>query len=456
MMYPRLKLARNLLRDDGAIFISIDDNECSNLRKTCDEVFGEENFVADVIWQKKHAKQNDSKGFSVSHDHILLYARSVESWKPNDLPRTEAQLKHYKNPDNHPLGRWQSVVYTCNKTSDERPNLFYPLIHPTTGEEVWPKKSRVWYCDQNQHDRNVAERRIWWGDSDEKPKPRLKSFLAEVKGGIVPDTLWVREDVGDTQESKRRIMDLFDGHPIFDTPKPVRLIQRMMQIAMSGREGIVLDFFAGSASTADAVVQANARDGSAWRYLLVQLPERLTNKEFPTIAEIGKERIRRACSQMQAQTKRVSADGEHDLEAPLDLGFRVFKLSSSNIKPWDADFDTMADDLVEAIDNIKSDRSEDDVLYELLLKYGLDLAVPTETRSIEGRTVTVIGAGALIACLAGDITLEVVSGIAALKDELKPEVMRVVFKDSGFADDVAKTNAAQILRQAGIDDVKSL
>ncbi|MEA3642273.1 MAG: site-specific DNA-methyltransferase, partial [Lamprobacter sp.] len=258
MMYPRLRLARNLLRDDGVIFISIDDGECSNLKKICDEVFGDENFIGNIIWQKKYAKQNDSKGFSVSHDHILLYARSVENWQPNELPRTDAQLKNYKNPDNHPLGPWQSVVYTCNKTSTERPNLYYPIIHPKTGLEVWPEKSRVWGCDKERHQRNVEEGRVWWGESDDKPKPRLKAFLAEVKGGIVPDTLWLREDVGDTQESKRRIMELFDGRPIFDTPKPIRLINRMLQIAMSEREGIILDFFAGSASTADAVVKASA------------------------------------------------------------------------------------------------------------------------------------------------------------------------------------------------------
>ncbi len=453
MMYPRLRLARNLLSDDGVIFISIDDGECSNLRKICDEVFGDENFVADVIWQKKYAKQNDSKGFSVSHDHILLFARSIEKWQPNELPRTEAQLKNYKNPDNHPLGRWQSVVYTCNKTSDERPNLYYPIIHPKTGIEVWPEKSRVWGCDQERHRRNVEEGRVWWGESDDKPKPRLKAFLSEVKSGIVPDTLWLREDVGDTQDSKRRIMELFDGRPIFDTPKPARLINRMLQIAMSEREGVILDFFAGSASTADAVSQANIEGGSRWRYILVQLPEPVDDPQFSTIAEIAKERIRRSCIGFQ---KKLVAHSKDDGFTAPDLGFKVFKLSSSNIKPWDAEFDSIDQDLVESINNIKSDRSEDDVLYELLLKYGLDLAIPTETRDIEGRKVTVIGAGALIVCLADDITLDVVSDIAALKDELQPEVMRVVFKDASFADDVAKTNAAQILKQAGIDDVKSL
>ena len=449
MMYPRLRLARNLLMDTGIIFISIDDTEMCNLRRICDEVIGEENFVANIIWQKKYAKQNDSKGFSVSHDHILLYARSVEAWQPNHLPRTEAQLKHYKNPDNHPLGRWQSVVYTCSKTSDERPNLYYPIIHPRTGQEVWPKKSRVWYCDRAHHQRNVEEGRIWWGDSDEKPKPRLKSFLKEVKGGIVPDTLWLREDVGDNQDSKRRIMDLFDGRPLFDTPKPVRLITKMMQIASSEPDGIVLDFFAGSASTAEAVVQKNIDDESQWRYVLVQLPEPTTLEEFPTISEIARERIRRSCTELKEQNSA-------SVTAPPDFGFRAFKLSSSNIKPWDADFDDLDGALLGAIDNIKSDRSQEDVLYELLLKYGLDLAIPTTERTIAGKKVFIIGAGALVVCLDSGITLDVVRGIADLKDELKPEIMRVVFKDSGFKDDVVKTNAVQILKLAGVDDVKSL
>jgi len=253
---------------------------------------------------------------------------------------------------------------------------------------------------------------------------------------------------------------------VFDNPKDHEILARIILYASEPHD-LILDFFAGSCSIAQAVIETNVKHSAKRRFIAVQLPEKCPEdsvafrKGYADIAAIGKERIRRVLDRFRAtsasdQNQPDAALSESEDQPLVDLGFRVFKLSSSNIRPWDAEFDTVELDLLDAIENIKSDRSEDDVLYELLLKYGLDLAIPTETRTIEGRKVTVIGAGALIVCLADAITLEVVSGIAALKEELNPEIMRVVFKDSGFSDDVVKTNAAQILRQAGIDDVKSL
>jgi adenine-specific DNA-methyltransferase len=258
---------------------------------------------------------------------------------------------------------------------------------------------------------------------------------------MVPVDIWSHKTTGTTDEGGLEVKALFDGEAVFDNPKPTRLIRRMLGLSTTASSNdIVLDFFAGSGSTGDAVMQQNQEDGGNRRFIAVQLPELIDDPRFTTIAGISRARLTRAA-------QRLGTKG---------LGFKAFSLSSSNIKPWDADFDTMEQDLLSAIDNIKPDRTEDDVLYELLLKFGLDLAIPTENRTIEGRRVTVIGAGALIVCLAKDITLEVVSGIVALKAELEPEIMRVVFKDSGFANDVVKTNANQILRQAGVADVKSL
>ena len=453
MMYPRLKLARSLLRDDGSIFISIDDHESANLRKLCDEVFGEENFVANIVWQKKYAVSADDPGIASMHDHILVYRRS-DAFTRILFPRTEKQNTRYTNPDDDHRGRWSSDNYVSNKSKEERPTLWYSITHPADGREVWPEESAVWRYSREKHEQIAAEGRLYWGPNLSYDKPRLKRYLSEVQDGVVPPTWWPFDEAGHNDEAQKETGKLI-GKKQFDTPKPIRLLQRILQIGCCPEEGdLVLDFFAGSGAMGEAVYRKNMESGGRARFVLIQLPE-LTTGAYATIAEITKARLREASKTIGDDASgtlpgiQANADG-------VDLGFKVFKLASSNIKPWDADFDSMADDLVEAIDNIKSDRSEDDVLYELLLKYGLDLAIPTETRTIEKRSVTVIGAGALIVCLADDITLEVVAGIAALKDELKPEVMRVVFKDSGFKDDVAKTNAAQILKQAGIDDVKSL
>jgi len=248
MIYPRLVLLRELLSEEGSIWVSIDDNEGHYLKVVMDEVFGRRNYISNVIWQKKYARQNDAMGFSQNHDHIHCFVKNVDTFQPNKLPRTESQLSGYRNQDDDPRGPWQSVVYTCAKTRRERPNLYYPIMHPRTGEEVWPDETRVWVYDRERTDRNIADNRLWWGTRQELEKPRLKSFLSEVSPGIVPDTLWMREEVGDNQDAKREVL-AFNSADVFGTPKPERLMQRIIHIA-SNPGDLVLDSFLGSGTTA--------------------------------------------------------------------------------------------------------------------------------------------------------------------------------------------------------------
>ena len=338
MMYPRLYLARQLLRDDGVIFVSIDDHEIHNLRLLMNEIFGEENFVATIVWQKKQSPQNDSTYLSQMHDYILVYAKAAKSsrqdshgWQMNLLQRTELQNSRFSNPDNDPRGDWASVDCTSNKSASQRPNLYYSVTNPITGEEVWPSKQRVWRYEKNLFNRLIKENRIAWG-AEGKSFPRQKRFLSEVQAGIIPSTWWPRDFAGDNQEATREIRSIFTGDEnLFDTPKPPRLIKRILEISTSN-DDLILDFFAGSCTTAQSVLELNHEDGGNRRFIMVQLPEPTGNPQFPTIADIGKERIRRVIS-----TIRSEDEGKLDLplrEEPEDLGFRVFKLAPSNYKQW--------------------------------------------------------------------------------------------------------------------------
>ena len=446
MMYPRLKLARNLLADDGVIVVSIDDNEIHNLRHLLDELFGPENFLTAIVWQKAYVANMTAKHVSATHDYLLVYARNEALAKVGRMPRTKEQIAAFKNPDSDPRGPWKAENLSAGK--------FYSAgqfsIRTPSGDEVSPPPGRYWRCNEATYEQWLAEGRITFGSSG-TGRPMLKKYLSEVRDGLTPETWWPHKLFGSNKQATTELKLLFDGVQTFDTPKPVLLMTWLLRLfAPDG--GLVLDFFGGSGSLAAASLRLGAESEASWPFLIVQLPEPTGLDSHETVSDMAIDRLKREISALE--TSRL---GElPTAEGATDFGIKVFRLAASNIKPWDAEFDSMENDLLEAVDNIKSDRSEDDVLCELLLKYGLDLAIPSEARDIDGRKVTVIGAGALIVCLADDITPEVVTGIAALKDELKPEVMRVVFKDSGFADDVAKTNAAQILKQAGIDDVKSL
>jgi adenine-specific DNA-methyltransferase len=466
MLYPRLYLARNLLREDGIIFITIDDGEQDNLKKICNEIFGEDNFVAQIVWQKKQSPQNDATNFSDMHDYVLAYAKrcrhaknETSGWVRNLLPRTESQDARYSNPDNDPRGAWTSTDYTCNKTSEERPNLYYPITNPTTGEEVWPSKQRVWGVERSVTEVNLREKRIWWG-ANGKAMPRVKNFLSEVQGGIVPSTWWTREEAGDNQESSREVIALFpDATDIFDTPKPVRLVKRMLQIATDkAGADIILDFFAGSGTTGHSVIDQNREDGGNRRFILVQLPEPTGRTDFPTIAEITKERIRRVLKKVDEEE-----EGNLDLQdrSKQGRGFRVFKLSTSCFKVWQSPAnappldDTHQAALVKQlelhIDHIVAGRGAEDLLYELLLKSGFPMSTKIETIVLEDKTVYSVSKGEMLICLEKALTTEVIKNIA----ERKP--WRVICLDEGFAgNDQLKTNAVQIMKSKGVTSFRTV
>lgn len=449
MMYPRLKLARNLLKDDGVIFISIDDNEVGNLRKVCDEIFGEDNFVAQPIWERAYSPVNLKRHFSENHDFIIVYAKNLEKLVCNGLPQTEELLNRYKNPDNDPRGLWKSSDFSVGPVVREK---VYEITTPS-GRKVLPPDGRCWLLTKDRFEEFLNDNRIWFGESGNNV-PSTKRFLSEVKDRITPMTIWKYQDVGHSQEAAQSLKKLFDGVAYFDYPKPIGLVKRTLEL-YSQKNDVILDFFSGSATTAHAVMQLNAEDEGNRKFILVQLPETTDEKSeaykagYKNICEIGKERIRRA-------GEKIIADNSNKDLSNLDIGFKVFKLDSSNIKAWDSNFENVEGSLLDAVENIKEDRSSEDLLYEILLKYGLDLTLPIEEKVIDGKKVFVIGYGALVACLDDDITIPTVEAIAKLKDHYQSEIMRVVFKDASFKDAVVKTNAYQILKQFGIDEVVSV
>jgi len=454
MMYPRLKLARNLLKDDGVIFISIDDNEVANLRKLCDEIFGEDNFIANIVWEKKYTRANDAKWFSDNHDHILCYGKNKENIKLNQLPRNEEQLTAYKNPDNHEKGKWKATPLHAKSGTNRDSYTF------SNGITWTPPVGTFRRFNNESMDRMDKNNEIWFGVNGEQI-PQRKSFLSEIKDGVTPITLWKYEEVGHNHEANNDMKKLELGG-IFSNPKPVRLLlQTLLLSTKNNTNDLILDFFSGSATTAHAVMKLNSEDGGNRKFIMVQLPEPTDNKEFPTICEIGKERIRRAGekiigSEVLTSPKNDGLFGGTEVPPPLDIGFKVLKLDSSNIKTWDSNFENLEQNLLDSVENIKSERTPQDLLYEILLKYGLDLTLRVEEKTLHGKKVFIIGYGALIVCLDDEITLEVVEAIAKLKAEYKSEITRVVFKDSSFADAVVKTNALQVLKQFEIDEVVSI
>lgn len=447
MMYPRLRLARNLLRNDGATFISIDDGEVARLRKVCDEIFGEENFLANLIWQKKYSPQNDEKYFSSSHEHILVYAKSLIDFNIGLLPRTEESNARYKNPDNDPRGPWKSSDLT---RQEYRVRDDYEIISPKTGKRFRPPKGNSWGRPKDVVDSLIQDNRIWFGP-DGNSVPSIKRFLSEVKQGITPQTLWFREEVGDTQEGKKIIKDLFGDVSVFETAKPIRLMQQAMLTSSTVGQDIVLDFFAGSGTTGHAVMKQNSIDCGIRRFILIQLPELTEREDFPTITAICEERLRRAGKKLKEDNPLFTGD----------IGFRVFKLDSSNILAWEPDRDNLAATLEEHAEHLKVDRTEQDILFELLLKLGLDLTIPIEEKTIAGKTVFSIGAGTLLVCLATEVYEAEVEplglGIVEWHTQLAPAgETQVVFRDSAFANDVAKTNLTAILEQHGLENVRSI
>ena len=433
MIYPRLKLARNLLTDDGSIFISIDDHEQNNLKKICDEIFGEDNFIRNVIWEKKYSPANDSKVISDNHDHILVYCKNIKSWKMGLLPRTKEMNKRYVNKDNDERGPWKPGGLSA-KTYNSKYD--YPVETPS-GKIVYPPSGSCWQVSKERLKELIEDDRIYFGVNNDS-KPQIKQFLSEVQQGMVPKSIWKFDEVGHNQISRKEITDLFNQF-IFDTPKPIKLIQRMIKIANLNDNDIIMDFFAGSSSTAHAVMEYNAKENTNYHFIMIQIPELCNEKSyafkqgFNTITEIGEERIRKASEKILK---------EYDKK--LDVGFKIFKLDSSNLEKWDPDYNHIEKSLI--IDNIKKDRTNEDLIYEIMLKYGIDLNVSVEKID----DVYSIGFGALIICLENDITKDVVDSI--LNISKNSSISRVVFKDSGFKSDSEKTNIKEILSINNINE----
>lgn len=454
MMYPRLRLARNLLTDDGVIFISIDDNEVENLKKVCNEIFGESSFITDIIWEKRFTRNNDAKLMSSVVDHILMYRKSAELVKIRE-PRTEKANSIYSNPDNDPRGPWTSVSYVSQRTKDQRPNLSYPVVNPQDGRKI-EHPVNAWKYSEEAYLNHEKENRIYWGKEGNNSYPRLKRFLNELNDGMVPTNLWHHKDVG-TLDDGTKIVDGLIGKDVFDYPKPTTLIIKMLQMIVNNynnEENIVLDFFSGSATTAHAVMQLNAEDGGNLKYIMVQLPEPCDEKSeayksgYKNIAEIGKERIRRAGKKIKE---------EHgDAAENLDIGFKVLKLDNSNIRRWNPDPEDLQTSLEDHLENFVAGRNELDVVYEIMLKYGLDLTYPVEEYEVAGQKIYAIGFGMLMICLGDKITTKVAEGILKLVKELEPESARVVCRDNGFASDSEKTNVKEILNLGGIEEFISI
>lgn len=444
MMYPRLMLSRNLLSDDGVIFISIDDNEQENLKRICNEVFGENNFVTTIVWQKIHSIKNDAKYFSENHEYSLVYSKSIDNFNVNLLPRSKEMNSRYKNLDNDPRGPWQSGDLVA---SGERSNGHYIIKSPKTGKEFDVPLGKHWVYSEENLNKLIDDNQIWFGTNGNS-FPRKKRFLSDVKDGRTPSTLWLSDEVGHNQTATREVKSMFDDK-VFDFPKPVSYIIQMLMVG-TVKDSLIIDFFAGSSTTAHSIMQINAEDGGNRKFIMVQLPEPTDeNSEaykagYKNICEIGKERIRRAGEKIKAEAGDKAAD--------LDIGFIVFKLDSSNLQKWNPQPDDLVMTLQQATDNFLPDRTEQDVLYEIMLKMGLELTCQIEEEQAAGETVYIIGGGALMICLGQNITTAVAEAVVKLHKEYESDLWQVVFRDTGFTSDMDKTNVKETLKVAGLDE----
>lgn len=435
MMYSRLLVAHSLLTEDGVIFISIDDNEVHNLRKICDEIFGEKNFLAQVIWERAYAPINLMKHFSPSHDYIVCYAKDVDLAICNGIPRSSEADARYSNPDNDPRGVWQSDNLSVGPAIEAN---IYPITTPS-GRVVEPPAGRSWRLSANAFAERLRQNRIWFG-SDGNGVPRMKRFLSELrKTGVTPMTIWKYEEVGHSQDATKALAGIFDGKKYFDYPKPVDLIKRCISL-YSSPDSLILDFFSGSATTAHAVMQLNAEDGGKRKYICVQLPEETPEGSearkagYATIPEIAKERIRRAGKKIKEESPQTTQD--------LDTGFRVFRIDSGNYKDVTMqpnEYDQQMLDLF--VDNIKADRTDLDLLFGAMLAWGVQLSLPMTTEEVDGCKIYAVDGNGLVACFAENVSENVVQAMAA------KQPLRVLFRDSCFDEDKTKINIFERFKQ---------
>ena len=443
MIYSRLMVARTLLTDDGVIFISIDDNEQKNMKNLCDEVFGEMNFLAQVVWERAYSPINLMKHFSPSHDYVLVYAKNPETTICNGIPRSQEANDRYSNPDNDPRGVWKPSDLSVGPAVQEN---IYPITTPS-GRVVEPPAGRSWSLSRNAFRERPQDNRIWFGP-DGNSVPSMKRFLSELrKTGITPMTIWKYEEVGHSQDATQKLAKMFDGKKYFDYPKPVGLIKRCLAL-YSEKDSIVLDFFSGSGTTAQSLFELNQDDGGNRQFILVQLPEK-TDDDSPafkdgyhTICDIAKERIRRAGKKILEEQKAKQGDlfsGDHK---PLDVGFRVFKCADSNMKDvYYTPAEYSQELLLNLEDNIKEDRNDLDLLFGCMLDWGVTLDLPMRTEKVDGVTIHIVNDGDLVACFDHNIPETAIDYIASLLP------MRVVLRDSCFSEAKEKMNFFEIFKQ---------
>lgn len=444
MIYPRLKVARDLLMDDGVIFISIDENEIENLKKVGNEIFGEQNFVGTVIWERAFAPKNDAKYFSDSHDYIVVYAKLLNAFHIGKLARTEEANSRYKNPDNDPRGPWSPdnmTVKTYSAAYD------YEIITPN-GSIMTPPNGRCWFTSKEKMMKLIDDGRVWFGKNGGN-MPRLKRYLADVQQGMTPTTIWKYTDVGHNQEGRQEVKILFDNNGYFDGPKPVRLLSRILQIANTPKDSLVLDFFSGSATTAHAVMQLNAEDGGNRKFIMVQLPEKTDEKSeaykagYKNICEIGKERIRRASKKIKEENKDKEGIDQ------LDTGFRVLKLDTSNMEDV---YYTPQEFTMQSLfnENVKADRTGEDLLFQVMLDLGIELSAKIEPRQIAGKTVYLVDENYLIACFDREVTEATITEIAKLHP------VYFVMRDASAANDNVIDNFDQLFEAYSKDTVRKI
>ena len=441
MIYPRLMAARTLLTEDGVIFISIDDNEQKDLKNLCDEVFGCNNFLAQVVWERAYSPINLMKHFSPSHDYILCYAKNIDNAICHGIGRSDEANGRYSNPDNDPRGVWKASDLSVGPAVQEN---IYTITTPS-GRNVEPPAGRSWRLSRKAFRERLEDNRIWFGPNGDNV-PAMKRFLSELrKTGITPMTIWKHTEVDHSQGATQKLAKLFDGKKYFDYPKPVTLIERCLQL-YSDKDSIILDFFSGSGTTAHAVMQLNAEDGGNRKYIMVQLPEETPEDSearkagYNTIPDIAKERIRRAGKKIKEESPLTTQD--------LDTGFRVLKLDSTNMQDiYYSPKDISQADLFSQVDNVKPDRTGEDLLFQVMLELGATLDSKIETTTVAGKTIYNVAEGYLVACFDPDVTDDVVKAIA----QMQPAY--AVLRDTCMKDDSTATNFEQIFKTYSPDTV---
>ena len=467
MIYPRLKVAKDLLSEDGVIFISIDDNEVENLKKVCNEVFGESNYKSQIAWQKRYTRSNNTIDFTTVVEHILVYSRSGQ-FVVNLLPRTDEADNRYSNPDNDPRGSWKGASFLNPATPSQRPNLCYPITNPNTGEITY-NTDHAWRRSKEVYDQLQNEGKLYWGIDGKSKVPSIKMFLSEARG-LTPINFWDQEYAGNTDNGSAELFDLMQTK-VFDFPKPVKLLKRVLEHGTS-KDSVILDFFSGSATTAHAVMQLNAEDGGNRKFIMVQLPETTDEKSeaykagYKNICEIGKERIRRAGKIIKdnLDNKDNSSTGPSnpslfdeekscpklsELSPKLDIGFRVLKLDSSNMQDVYYSPEQFNENLLFE-DNIKHDRTDEDLLFQAMIELGIELSAKIEQREIAGKTVWNVADNYLMACFDKDVNETAITEIA------RQHPYYFVLRDSSLATDNVADNFEQIWEEYSKETVRRI